>query len=239
MNNNYFNPDYPTNVGYFTQHTYENTNPSEQSYYYNGGAVNPFAQSSQFNQQTAQPDSRRNVGLPNNTQTVNNGYPQNNTQQAVPETQIQPFSSYPSGTPNNGNGQVPFNSLIDSRRNVGLPNNTQQVTQNNVQNPWIAQPAGSTTTYPYNYNIPVNSYGYPGVEIATSALYDDPNKFGFDRKQGCWENMYTTPRVPTAPDINWNAQSQQNLNPIGYQQNIVQYPRTNESWADIAKNIWK
>lgn len=247
MNNNYYNPDYPTNVGNFVQHTYEsNGNPYDQTFYYGGGSINPFGD----NQMSPiPPDSRRNMFGNTNPQQFNDGYVQPN-RMGIPEQQVQPFSSYPSGTPSNNPGNVPFNSLIESRRNLSQPPAmpVQQNQQVNpvFNNPWAVQPVGTVNpnfTNPYGDQ---NNYGYPYVEMGTSSLYGrDPNRFTFDRKQGCWDNMYTTPRAPIAPDINWNNNNAPtNLNPMGQvqqapYQNIVQYPKTNESWIDMANKIWK
>jgi hypothetical protein len=105
-----------------------------------------------------------------------------------------------------------------------------------MNNPWsnpYMNPQGM------NYG---NAY-YPS-EFSTSALYAG-NQFGFDRKSGCWDNIYTTNRPVIAPVVDWN--NSNNLNPTGYQsqyqQNLnpvypIQTPKPNMTWAEIAEKNW-
>lgn len=234
--NELYNPDYPVNVGSFVQHTYgSNGNQYDQTFYYGGGSINPFDNNAMSQ---IPPDSRRNMGSPYLNPQNNNGYSQI-PQSGIPAPQASAFTT----NPNNG-GSMPFNSLIESRRNI--PNQQQVAVQpqsvNPVfNNPWDTQSVGTVNpNFSNPYVQPDFGYGYPAVEMSSSALYGNPNQFGFDRKQGCWDNMYTTPRAPEMPNVEWN--NGYNLNPINQQpqyQNVVQYPKTNESWAEIATKNWK
>lgn len=211
-----YNPDYPVSGGSFTQHTYDG-NPYEQSFYYNGNcAVNPFANNTAHYYGGAPADSRRNwvQTPPQQPQQPFNGY----------NASVNPFAN--NQIPSN-NGAPQLNSLIESRRNTGVP-------QNNPipQNTFGIQPVGTAPSF-----VPNNGYG---CNDSTSALYSNPN-FGFDRKGGnVWDNIYTTPQTPIAPaTIDWSNQ-QQNLNPVGqYQMVQFQTPEVTRSWSDIAKDIWK
>lgn len=236
MNN--YNPDYPTaSGGGFLQHTYQQPNPAmNDMFYYNGGAICPFGSQSLA-------DSRRN-NVPGfngfqNPMTPNFGQPT-----VTPtETPVMPFSTYPPSTPTTG-----FNSLVDTRRNnFGVP-------QAQGANPWAtAQPQTQMsmpvqTTPQFNNPMMSNPFSNPylnpqmmgyTVEASSAALYGDPSQFGFDKKAGCWDNMYTNTRPIAAPYIDWNMTQQQSLNPVGqmgYGQ--MAFPKTNRSWVEIAEQNW-
>lgn len=240
------NPDYPDidSCGGFLQHTYQQPqgNPYD-SMYYGGGSVNPF---NQYGYNGA-PDSRRNIGYPN--QTTGMGM---NPQQTMPnngQQQVMPFSSYPSGVPNNQNPQ--FNALVESRRNTGVNNNpvsspwanqnhqVQQPMANMMSQPPQVQPlAPQQITAPWN-----NPYGYGHVETSMGALYNNSIS-EFDRKNPAWDNVYTMPRPIEAPPVKWNTGfGQSNCIPMtngdnvySYQWNCPQFPKMNVSYLDIAKN---
>jgi len=244
-----YNPDYPNteNAG-FIQHTYQAQQQNNDMFYVNGQAVyNPFAPTGY------QSDSRRAINpvnpygvYPNPNQPMNGYNPQN---QAIPESQVQPFSSYPPSTPL---GNVPnmggLNSLVDSRRNFDntLPQN----------NPWITQNPAPTYTQPQN-NFNNNGYGgnfnngYPStfgnVESNTLALYSS-GSMGYNRKVGAWDNCYVQNRAIPMPVIDWrqqqqNQQNQQNQQVYSYQPNMQpqfppQYQNTQANWAEIAVKNW-
>ena len=237
-----FNPDYPTiSNGGFLQHTYHNDQSMNDMFYYNGGAICPFGSQSLA-------DSRRNTNMGfgvypmQNPMMPNFGQP---TQTTPVETQVMPFSTYPPSTPG-GTTAPGFNSLVESRRNnFGAP-----VVQNN---PWAVQATPQQNQMPQFQPNPVmtnpfsnpfsNPYlnpqmmGYT-VEASSSALYGDASQFGFDRKAGCWDNMYTNPRMMPAPYVDWNT-THQSLNPVGQMPGYqMAYPKTNRSWVEIAEQNW-
>lgn len=234
-----YNPDYPTNTGSFLQHTYRQPEMVNETFYYAGGGTvtqNPF------NPMTDS-DSRRNIGM-------YGGYnPQMSYQQPAvqntnnQQTQVMPFSSYPSGVPNNGTPA--FNAMAESRRNTAVA-----VNNNGNVNPWsnVQQPTAPTapTVFPQQnanmYSNPyANPYAYnnPCCDYQTAALYGGSFN-SFDKKNGCWDNMYTEPRPIPQPYIDWNhamnAQHVQSYQPQ-YPQ-VSQYPQTNLNWVDIAKQNW-
>lgn len=242
-----FNPDYPDmeSCGGFLQHTYHQpqTNPYDQMYY-GGGSVNPF---DQFGGNNVPPDSRRNIGYPNpSVMGMNSHQPMtNNGQQPV-----MPFSSYPSGMPNNQNAPA-FNALVESRRNMPVNNNpvsSPWANQNHTMpqqpivgmnpTPQVQPMMPQQTTQPWS-----NPYGYARVETSMMDLYNN-HISEFDRKIPSWDNMYTSPRQIEAPFVNWNTRfGQSNCIPMtngdnvySYQYNCPQYPKMNVSYLDIAKN---
>ena len=246
-----YNPDAPTTIGSFLQHTYQqpNQNSMNNSYYYNGG--NPF---DMYGQQ--QSDSRRNMMTNNGVNNMNNnmnfgmtnnGYGmQMQTQQQNFEQPVMPFSSYPSGVPTSQqNGMPAFNSLVDSRRNATAVNNNAATT-----NPWSTanqqqqnfqmnpqQPMMQNNQMMYGQN-----YDYSQQPMSCSSLYGSSIN-AFNKKDAYWDNQYTNPQFMMTPTVDWNAAT--NLNPMGnnmgYQQQqqqyptMPQYPKTNMSWAEIAE----
>lgn len=256
-----YNPDAPTEIGSFLQHTYQQPtqNPMDSSFYYNDGSTNPFDTYGQL-----QSDSRRNIMANNNmcnmnntnlygmnTYGMNNGY-NTQMQQPVVEQPIMPFSTYPSGMPNQQQQLQPaFNSLVDSRRNATAVNNNA-----NTTNPWATtnqQPMQPAQGYqmnqaqqPMQYN---NQMYYSNMQPACSSLYGNSIN-NFNKKDAYWDNQYTNPQYLMTPNVNWNAST--NLNPMGnmntqqqqYQQpqqmygNMAQYPKTNMSWVEIVEKNW-
>lgn len=248
-----YNPDAPTTVGSFLQHTYQqpNQNSMNNSYYYNGG--NPF---DMYGQQ--QSDSRRNMMTNNVMNNMNqyggmnnNGYGmQMQTQQQNFEQPVMPFSSYPSGVPTTQQNDVPaFNSLVDSRRNATAVNNNAATTnpwstanqqqQNFQMNQNMMNPQQSML-YNNSQMMYGQSYDYMQQPMSCSSLYGNSIN-AFNKKDAYWDNQYTNPQFMMTPNVNWNATT--NLNPMGnmgYQQQqqyptMPQYPKTNMSWAEIAE----
>lgn len=231
-----FNPDYPTstNPGGFLRHTYQQPQQNDLYYYAGGnmgfGGVMP-----------PQCDSRRNVCNPVNPFTQQFGQTQQTN--AVPETAVQPFASYPPATPMQNMG---LNGMIESRRNVPTPIVGQS-------NPWLQQQAQpQMPMMPMQNNqfnplpgAPTGGWFDPGfipgykVDLSMAALYGD-NKFGFD-KHNAWENYYTQNRTLPMPNINWNAAAQ----PQGYynqpmtpQYPVQQFPTSQANWKEIAEKNW-
>lgn len=222
----HFNPDYPTASMGFGIHTCQPQGVNNEMFYYNGGAINPFG-----NQPMG--SSRRDMGYYPNQ--MGYGY-QTQPAPVVPvEQKVMPFSSYPSGTPTQT--APAFNSLAESRRDV----NPVATNNANPINPWAQQQVATPQCVPtppvFSNPCMVTQYGFVGNGCA--ALYTGQSNFGFDKKSGCWDNMYTTPRPPMMPNVNWNAA---NVNPMGvYQQPaypVAQYPETNVSWLEIAERNW-
>lgn len=239
-----FNPDYPTNLGSFLQHTYRPMENANESFYWAGGAVNPFG--NQYNNM----DSRRNMGVVGCFPTM--GMNNNPPQVANSEANVMPFSTYPPSTPtaNNNFGTTPaFNSLLDSRRNAPMPTNTNAAVNpwatNQAQQPQITPQMNQSTSFSNPWSNPyMNPQGMCGYNAycsdpSTMALYEGL-PFGYDKKAVCWENQYTVPRQVQSPVVNWNT----NLNPMGQQQSVpqpmypTQMPKTNMTWAEIAERNW-
>lgn len=224
-----YNPDYPTDASMgFAQHTYQN-DAFNNSFYWNGYTPTFGAGGNQY-------DSRRNDGPINPVNPFNQfgqfGQP-NNTNQCVPENQVQPFSSYPPSTPQL-NGMVNYG---DSRRNV--------VTNNN---PWAPQPTTPPPTYPTtpSWNQPCepqwNNYNPCNkIDMSTSALYQNAGFSSYDKKNA-WDNYYTNPRQIQPPQVNWSSYQNNYQNNNNYQQycNIPTYPITqnNTNWKDMAVSCW-
>jgi hypothetical protein len=240
-----YNPDAPQpNTGNWLQHTYQ---PQQNdSFYWGGSFGNSFGPNMGYND-----GSRRNTPInpvnPFGTQGPNPfntfGQVNPNTQAGIPETAVQPFSSYPPSTPQPGMG---LNGLVESRRNTPLPTAPQS-------NPWATQP----TVPQFTPQAPQMSWNQPQVNpfdpyacqgpgnalpMNTVALYNNNNQFGFD-KRNSWENCYTQYRPLQTPAGNWNNQNNQ-FGYNQYQQSAVQYPNMNQiptsqqSWKDIAIKNW-
>ena len=243
----YSNPDYPVeSAGGFLQHTYQSTPDMNAQYYWNGvGCGNSFG--------CAAPDSRRNAFNPvnpfNQFGQVGMPQPQQNSQ-AVPEYAVQAFGTYP---PSAGQLQnAPLNAMVDSRRNMGMPNNGPQ------NNPWApaqnttpqtasvfnAVPTQQPTCNPFSGMPNFNNPYYPN-DPATAALYAGGN-FSYDRRNS-WDNYYTNSRQITPPTIDWRAASmpqyqqapQQQLAQAFNQQSYFGDNTTSApSWSDIASQNW-
>lgn len=207
-----YNPDYPSSDCSWAQNTYIPTAMQQTQPYQT--VFNPF-----------DPTSRRNVGQPTNypAQTAGgyNIFQQNplyQQQYIVPESQVQPFSSYPPAQPPQ-TANMGFNQLaIDSRRNMG-----QQVVGSNLWN--NAQTPVQQTEVAYGYNVPQYTGPY--------------NNFApvFDKKTPLWDNYMTAPQQIAAPQIDWSAvQSAQNQQQYGYNTNCVNYQinPANKNWVEIA-----
>lgn len=236
-----YNPDYPTDNGIgFQQHTYQQ---QQNTYnYWNGGTgmmdsyMNPYGM-----------DSRRNMSGPMNPVNPFNQFG-SNQQNMIPESQVQPFSSYPPSAPM-ANATGSLNGLIgDSRRNMVQPTTTN--------NPWAPQqtpapiqPQQTQLQNPYMNPYMNNPYGYvdiPRMDSSTAALYTNyGNSFaGFDKKNA-WDNYYTQSRALPMPVVDWR---QQQVNPMQYQYQYQQQPQpqypinqmqtAQQSWKDIAERNW-
>lgn len=234
-----YNPDAPVdNTGGFLQHTYQAQN--NDMIYWNGNSMMGLNPNVGYND-----GSRRNIMNPVNPM----GAPVNPFSQfgqaqpqAIPESAVQPFSSYPPSSPSTAPQNLGLNSMVESRRNTPP---TQPTVQNN---PWAPQP--QVPQYPVQPLCqPINGYFDPNVtpgyrvDMNTMALYGN-GQFGFD-KHNSWENYYTQNRTLAMPSINWN-QPVQSMVPQGYaaySQPVVQYPvnqfqPVNQSWKDIAEKNW-
>lgn len=221
--NDQYNPDYPTLSGSasFLSHTFQNPNGGvNNSFYY------PGANMSAFNQPTYYPDSRRNDGVPAAANF--------NTQpQALPQTPVMPFSSYPTTSPQ---PQTPgFNSLVESRRfdqptSVGSNPWAQPQPQPQFTAPITPQPQ---TPSPWSYQTQQSPY-----DPNCAALYSNPN-FGYDRSSSAWDGIYAAPRPIEPPVINWQ-QPQVNMYPSQQQPTYPAFNtlKTNMSWRDIAEKNW-
>lgn len=238
-----YNPDYPTDQGYgFAQHTYQPA-PMVDTFYWGGS--NGYGPS--FND-----GSRRNVlGPVNPVNPVNQAAPNpfaqyGNQSTTIPESAVQPFSSYPPSTPMpNGGG---LNSMVESRRNA-----LASTTAANQNNPWAVKsnpPAPVPPGYPAQnpgtgWNGPTSPYGYCTNEY--NSLYANNPSFGFD-KHNRWDNYYTQSRPYPMPNINWNEPQPSQQNPYAYGGNcyqggynpatINQFPTAPMNWKDKATENW-
>ena len=225
-----YNPDYPTDqTAGWLAHTYQNL-PSNEMYYWNGA-------SGSFGYDV---NSRRNMGTPMNPVNPFSQYGQYGTQNqgSIPESAVQPYSSYPPSTPQQNMG---LNSMVESRRNMTTPQTNPQ------SNPWAQQAQMPTQTpQPQAYNSYMNNPGYfggymPGsIDHNTSALYGS-TQFGFD-KHNTWENYYTQNRPLPMPTIDWKNQQGCGCNmysiPSGPQYPTPNQGANNCSWSDISKTNW-
>lgn len=241
MNN--YNPDAPTeNTAGFLQHTYQA--PTNDSFYWNGMGGN-FGGSMDGSRRNAFPMNPVNpMGMAPNPFAQFGQVSQN---QAIPESAVQPFSSYPPAGPNQacpppmGMG---LNSMVESRRNAPANPTTA--------NPWAPQqtqqaapqwPTVPPTSTPNPYMGNPYDLGFR-VDMNTMALYNN-NSFGFD-KHNTWDNYYTQDRGIGMPNINWN--SMNNNNPMNQYYNtsyvppqfksINQFQTAPQSWKDIAEKNW-
>jgi hypothetical protein len=259
----YINPDYPTNVGSFAQHTYQGQQSfnNGNTFYYggagygtmmapdngarrpDGNVVPPQQPYGAFNQPTGYYGQ---IPTPAPQSQIPTGVGQ---MLSTPEQGVQPFATYP---PNN-NTPYGFNQFTTDARRADA--NAAQAVGNN---PWATQqpvqnPAPMMTPPPNMYQ-PQQTFNYnPGYGDA-SAMYQYGG-FGqnpFEKKPGTnmWDNMYVQqqPYVQPAPNqMQWN--SPQNTQP---QQNVYSfpqagscYPSTNPpafqqtgSWDEFSKKTW-
>lgn len=234
-----FNPDYPSSTGTdFLQYTYQNQQQNNMYYYPgNGYNTNPYGYGYGNNPQS---DSRRNVMNPVNPF---NQFGQNQ-QNAIPESAVKPFSSYPPATPMGAPSQpMGLNSLVESRRNI--PTNT---TPNTSSNPWATQQQPQPNPFQAQQNT--TNFGMNGcydpynpaykIDPSMAVLYGNTNPTPFD-KHCSWDNFYTQPRNIDMPNINWNAQYNNNQacynNPLP-QYPVQQYPTAQQNWKEIAEKNW-
>jgi len=251
---NYVNPDYPTNVGSFANHTWQ----GQQSYgtpgmfYYGGMGYGTT-------------DARRPDGMNQpqpNYGTFTNPYGYTQPQSTPPQSQIptgvgqmlsvqeqgvQPFSSYP---PNNGTPG--FNQFMYDARRADA--NAAQAVGNNpwAQNQQTAtQPTAMPMTTPMQ-QYPNGGYYTPGYNDASAMYqYSGYGQNPFEKKPGVnmWDNMYTQPQpyVQSAPNpMQWT--SPQQAQP---QQNIYNFPQATPgynpppqqqgagmTWRQMAEHSW-
>ena len=247
-----FNPDYPSapSTG-FLQYTYQPEAQLDSRYY--PGSLNPYnIDPYGFNAYgyNGQPDSRRNIGGNNAMNPVNPfaQFGQTQSPTSIPETAVQPYSSYPPATPN-GQQAMGLNAMIDSRRNVTSTPATStnpwaQQQQNAFQAPTIPSVPSPVNTIPGgNQTSGWFDYGCtPGYKIDTNmlALYGN-NPYGFDRHQS-WENYYTQERKLPMPTIDWRAiseaQAPYNNRPAMPQYPVQQWPTAQVNWRESAEQIW-
>lgn len=249
-----YNPDYPTdNTLGFAQHTYQ---PQQSALNYWDGGMGMGTYMNPYNNM----DSRRNMGMApvspmNPVNPFNQFGPSQNQQNAIPESQVQPFSTYPPQTPMANAAGGLNGMLVDSRRNTPQQPMTtnpwataqqnqmaQQSAMNMQQNPYMNPYAN-----PYMGSLYSGNVDYPYVDMNTSALYGNlGNNMGFDKK-GIWDNYYTQSRALPMPVIDWRQQNQQNnyQNPYQYQQqnampqlSMKSIGTNNQNWKDIAEQNW-
>lgn len=256
----YINPDYPTNVGSFAQHTYQGQQAygANGTFYYGGagyGTTNDVRRPDGFNQ-----PQQPNYGTFTNPYGNYYGQPAQPAPQAqiptgvgqmlsVQEQGVQPFSSYP---PNNGT-QPGFNQFMYDARRADA--NAAQAVGNN---PWaqnqttMSQPAPMPITQPVPQYPTGGGYYTPGYGDA-SAMYQY-NGFAqnpFEKKPGVnmWDNMYVQqqPYVQPAPNpMQWTTPQQQ-----APQQNIYNFPQatpgynpppqpgSGATWKQMAEHSWE
>ncbi len=244
-----YNPDAPVdNNGGWLQHTYQ---PQQNdSFYWSGSLNGPFGPNMGYND-----GSRRNMNPVNPFAPANpNPFAQFGQMQptnpvnptgiptGIPESAVQPFSSYPPSTPAGNQPSMGLNSMIDSsRRNIPVMEN----------NPWAPQPTQPQfvpqSTPPANWNpTPFDYWNFQNqgfrVDMNTAALYDNNNHFGFDKRQ-TWENCYTQYRPIHTPEANWNV-PQPSFCGYPQQGNTFQCPVMSQlqtsqlSWKDEAIKNW-
>lgn len=236
-----YNPDYPTDQGYgFAQHTYQ---PAPQTDMFYWGGLNGYSQPNDL--------SRRNMYNPMNpvNPTAPNPFQQyGNQSTTIPESAVQPFSSYPPSTPM-PNGSCGLNSMVESRRN------TLTTTTANQNNPWAMKtstPVPNTTPMGYPQPNSNNAWGMQTqynyyAPNAYNSLYGNNSSFSFD-KHNRWDNYYTQSRPFPMPNIDWNNQHQSNPNQYGCANGVVypgynppmmnQFPTAPLNWKDKASENW-
>lgn len=230
-----YNPDYPTdNTPGFLAHTYQGV--SQPDMFYWNGQAGMFGGS--YGSYDA--NSRRNINPVNPFTQFGQQKP---AAQMIPESAVQPFSSYPPATPQQSYG---LNSIVESRRNMPAPT----VQQNN---PWAQTPAPqmAAPVVPDQTNsyIPQNAYFDPGympakIDMNTAALYGGGYQMSYD-KHNAWDNYYTQARTLPMPSIDWHGApncQQCGMNmynaPKAPQYPTNQFKPANMNWADIAKTNW-
>lgn len=213
----FINPDEPRLGQSISQYIIPQQ-PTNQSYYYNGGygymqnnQCNPF--DSIVNPNINMPsDSRRNVAT-----------------QYAPYTGIynapDPFAT--------ASCQTGLNSFVETRRDINNNNSCGN-------NPWIQNNNATTMqTSPYNQqqfgyvaNDPFNPYNCVSSMV--------PVQTEMSKKDGYWINQYTEPQRLLPPTIDWYHDTNQSLNNCAYPYPTApQFPRmTEQTWCDIAKANW-
>lgn len=219
---------------------------SSQYWYNSQNSYPTYASNCYWGNPSYQADSRRNIGnAPANPVNPFAQYGQVGQTQYIPESAVQPFSSYPPSTPSGISGAGGLNSFVETRRNT-VPASTAP--QNN---PWVAnQPATvqapvQTMTQPQNALTwgciaPENHYSGPQWNYPVA---------GFDKK-GCWQNEYTQPKQLDMPANAWQSVYQQPAQQNvfgGYQQFNYSTLDLNsgthcqpvaDNWLDIATKNW-
>mgnify|MGYP007056154306 CR=1 FL=1 len=261
------NPDYPTNVGSFAQHTYQGQQSFGGGFYYGGagfGTMTPDNSPRRADGFAPQAPQQYGYGY---AAPAGYGYPQQPVQPmapatpaptgigqmlTTPEKNVQPFSSYPPS-----NGQPGFNQLMtDARRADAF---SAQATGNN---PWAtSQPAPApvpmTPQPQYNYYTPQPQQLAWGVGANdASAMYGyQQGQNPFEKKQGMnmWDNMYAAPQpyVQNPPSqMQWSSTPVQTQPPTVYQYQVPpqqQYPQFAQvpppqqetySWMELSKKSW-
>lgn len=253
----YINPEYPTTVGSFAQHTYQGQQTFDNNGFYYGGAGYTVPMDG-----ARRPDGVYQQPYPNTFNQPTGYYgqtpvpaPQSQIPTGVgqmlstPEQGVQPFATYP---PTNGAPQYGFNQFTTEARRADA--NAAQAVGNN---PW-AQSAQPVMTPPpaYPQMQPQTPYGYTAGYGDASAMYQysQPQMNPFEKKPGVnmWDNFYVQnqPYVPAAPNqMQWNSpqtqpQPQQNVysfppNGNGYGYPAPPNPGMATSWKELSEKSWK
>lgn len=247
------NPDWPTNVGSFEQHTSYGQQMGT-GFFYGGmgcapmpdmGARRPDGMMPQ------QPQYGYGYGQPNPNYPQTGSIPPQSQiptgvgqMLATPEQGIQPFSSYPP------TGQMGFNQMMTEARRADAGTASAA-----GANPWAqAQPAMTTPqpTMPQMYATP----GYPMPQAPqgyadAQAMYQYGSMMGqnpFERRPGMnmWDNMYTTPQPIIPMNQPMWSQAPMQTQPTtyqfptgGYAPNMAPPPslqNNGPSWQELSNN---
>ena len=260
------NPDYPTNVGSFSQHT--NFGQQTGAGFFYGGmgyGTQMMPDNSARRADGLMPQQPMQQPYGYGYTQPGYGYQQPNTippqaqiptgvgqMLAAPEQGVQPFSSYP---PNNGTPG--FNQFMTDARRADAGQSTVV-----GANPWAQnQPNMAAPVNPQMGTMPnpaiaqmMMPNGYPGQGYSDAqALYQYGNMMGnnpFERRPGMnmWDNMYTTPQpyIPQNQPM-WTQTPTQPQQPAMYQfptggvpnmaPPIPQAPAP--SWEELSKSSFK
>lgn len=266
MSNFTNNPDYPTSVGSFSQHTWQGQQAVGQGFYYPGVGFGtmPADNSPRRADGYAQPQPAYGYGY---APMPGYPYPQQPVQPVVPQTpppdgigqmltapekNVQPFSSYP---PNNG--QQGLNQMMTDARRADA-----YTAQAGGNNPWATQqpappvpmqaPVPPQPQYGYGYTQPVG-WGGMATNDAPAMYGYQPGSNPFEKKQGMnmWDNMYAAPQpyVQQAPgQMQWTTAQVQTPPPTVYSFPNQQYgypqappPPTQQdtyNWMEVSKKSW-
>lgn len=261
---NYFdNPDYPTNVGSFAQHTYQGQQIYGNGFYYGGpgyGATDMGARRMDPGMPQQQPNpygypQQQPAGVPPQTQ-IPTGVGQ---MLSTPEAGVMPYASYP---PNGPTQPIGFNQMMTDARRADAGN-----TPNGGNNPWATTPAPTVPPQqPYTqpvYQQPVNAGGYSNYSgygygyADASAMYKQPyasNPFEKQPGTNLWDNLYTAPQPYVSPAPNGGAWPQPGQNVQQNQPMVYNFPQQNQyppmsapqqpqqqpiNWYAVSKDNWK